>query len=190
MTSPMTSSPNTGELVARLNKAADHAGDLLVDPPRPTPAKALFSEAAGVLSTLERELEDARAQEAWWKKCGWWEGEQHDYFRSRATRLEAALLKLRPSAWSDTERLQAIEIETGIQLTPNLKPITEPHPAEVALTASQAEVERLKAVLSAHERLLLINSVRNAAKTAAPLWLEAADHAAESVRAQVEERKP
>lgn len=53
-----------------------------------------------------------------------------------------------------------------------------------------AALERLKEALGHHERLLLVNSVRNAAQAEAPLWLEAADHAAESVRAQVEERKP
>lgn len=44
------------ELVTRLRKRADQAGDLLVDPPTPTPDKALLREAAKRIEELEMDV--------------------------------------------------------------------------------------------------------------------------------------
>jgi hypothetical protein len=91
------------------------------------------AEAQSIAAAIERlvaERDEALKQAEWWKKCDWWEGGQHDYHRSRATRLEAGLLKLRPGNGTDTERLAAIEQETGLSFTPKLTTHLEPHPAE------------------------------------------------------------
>jgi hypothetical protein len=93
-------------------------------------ASDTMSQAAAAIERLVAERDEARREAEWWKKCDWWEGGQHDYHRSRATRLEAGLLKLRPGDGTDTERLAAIEQETGLSFTPKLKTHLEPHPAE------------------------------------------------------------
>ena len=103
--------------------------------------------SADALSSLVRERDEARKEAEWWKKCDWWEGGQHDYFSSRATRLEAALLKLRPGDGTDTERLAAIEAETSISFTPKLKEPNEPHPAVARATAAEADAARMREAL-------------------------------------------
>lgn len=48
---------------------------------------------------------------------------------------------------------------------------------QARIEALEARCKRLEEALILYERLLLINNVRQAAKDAAPVWLEAADSA-------------
>ncbi|MDB5531576.1 MAG: hypothetical protein JWR51_4679 [Devosia sp.] len=59
-----------------------------------------------------------------------------------------------------------------------------------ALTASQAEVERLKAELGQRGPLLQANPVNTEPEAAASRWMKVADHDAQPAALQVEERKP
>lgn len=48
------------DIVERLRKAADQAGMLLSDPPKPSAAMALYNEAAAEITRLRQELAEAR----------------------------------------------------------------------------------------------------------------------------------
>lgn len=53
---------DNSDLIERLRKAAQHAGLLLVDPPKPSPEMALLDQAASALSSQSLSLSEARAE--------------------------------------------------------------------------------------------------------------------------------
>lgn len=167
----MTQSPPTGELVASITGIASQlermaSGSAFVqdgfvrvlDPPYLIDKLRATAEA---ITTLERELEEARAR-----------FEKHSDYSIQLQRIIEAIYHNR-------------------ELRPDSAELHHHKMAVKYMSASQAEVEKLKEALGQHERLLLINKVRKAAEEVAPLWLEAADAASDLVRAalQVEESK-
>lgn len=104
---------------------------------------------------------------------------------------ESVLSRLKPSYLADKAA-----IEAAVQLRDKYPLLTEAlnkaivannalkSEAVAALAASEAKVAELTEALKQHEQLLLINAVRAVAAEHAPLWLEAADAAAERVRAK------
>ena len=114
------------------------------------PLSTLTAQAAALVAA-EKERDEAREQELWWKKCGDWEGDMHDFYRSRSTRLEAALLKVSAqlgvhAALSDTEKLAEIERLTGLTLGPvKLKERTDTRPETAPAETAESEVATLKA---------------------------------------------
>ena len=132
------------------------------------PLSTLTAQAAALVAA-ERERDEAREQELWWKKCGDWEGDMHDFYRSRSTRLEAALLKVSAqlgvhAALSDTEKLAEIERLTGRTLGPvKLKERTDTRPETARAEAAETEVATLKARIAELEAGLAGLEAANAA---------------------------
>ena len=161
----MTDSPPTGELVARLLAASAIFDDIRAihanaedgdcEPHwslqgEAEEARALASEAADAITTLERELEEAR------KKAG----KLHDYANMRDWQVTDMRAALMPFAQEKMPSLKMTEIaynSFGLRCLMSPMAIARqkaiaalrdgPSPAEAALTASQAEVEKLKEAL-------------------------------------------
>lgn len=109
---------------------------------------------------LGRERDEARAEVDWWKKSSEWEGDMHDFHKSRSLRLELGLLRTCPQlgiseAWTDDDKLAAIEAHFGISFAPNrLQERTEPRPETARAQAAEAERDTLLAQVARVERVL------------------------------------
>lgn len=84
------------------------------------------------------------------------------------------------------ERLRERRVSMRIAGLAGERSVADPLCTEAAdeLTALTAKVALLTEALKQHEKLLCINSVRDAARQTAPLWLEAADAAARRARSE------
>lgn len=174
-------SSNTAALVAELRRAADNAGLILTDPPRPSPAMALLTRAADALSAQAKELEEASEREAKAVDdlCRWRAAFQRvtpggsEFFDPKAVREWADKLKTdvfevnkravlatreRDEALAALKASEAREAEAVAALDGIVGWVLRHEQAlsevdlEEALTCPRSEIARARAVLSTKER--------------------------------------